>query len=229
MPKNISIILYKPQNPGNIGATARVMSNFGFNGLYLVDPETDHLSRESLDRATHSKEILKKARIISKDDLQKFAYLIATTSKLGTDYNINRSPISPEKLAELLKDKHGEIGIVFGPEDKGLSNEEIKRCDFVVSIPTYKRCSTMNLSHSVTVLLYELFKKTNKQKIGIIKQASKNTKDTLLKLIFNKLEDIEFSTKEKRETQKIIWKRLIGKSFLTEREAFALFGFFKKI
>lgn len=227
--QNISIILMKPQNPGNIGAVARVMDNFNFKNLYLVDPKTNHLSREALDRATHSKNILKNAKLLKKYDLQNFDCLIATTAKLGTDYNIPRSPITPEELLYLIKNKKSSIGIMFGPENYGLTNEEIKECDFLVTIPTYKKSSTMNLSHSVAIILYEIFKKTKKQKIGKTKIANKKTKNKLLQLIYNKLDGIEFSTKEKKQTQRIIWKRLIGKSFLTKREAFSLFGFFKKL
>ena len=78
--------------------------------------------------------------------------------------------------------------------------------------------------------IYELFKKNGKNKLnGHIALAAKKEKGIILKLIDDVLNNIKFQTKEKKETQKILWKRMIGKSFLTKREAFALMGFFRKI
>jgi len=221
----IAIILIEPENPGNIGAVARVMKNFGFSSLILVNPKCK-IDQEARNRAKWANDILKKAKIVKK--MPKMHTLVATTSQLGTDYNIPRSPITPEQLAEKIN-VNKKIGIVFGREGSGLNNKEIEACDFVVTIPNHKKYPTMNLSHSVAVILYELFK-GNQERIGEqIKIADKKDKEHLLKLINSKLDKMEFATASKRKTQKIIWKRIIGKSFLTKREAFALMGFFKKL
>ena len=114
---------------------------------------------------------------------------------------------------------------MIGPESSGLSNEQILNADFVVTIPAAKKYPTMNISHACVVLFYELFDKCE----NINELASVKDKEVLLDYIKNVLNKMEFSTKEKKQTQKIVWKRLLGKSFLTKREAFALIGFFKKI
>ena len=224
----ISIILVEPKTAGNIGAIARVMKNFGFDNLILVNPKCDHLSKEAFDRASHAKEILNKAKIIKK--IPKLDYLVATSSCLGTDYNIPRSPINPEQLAEKISKTNKNMGIVFGKEDHGLNNKEVSECDFIVAIPTSVKYAAMNLSHSVAVVLYEISKKSKNKKINDhITEAGKKEKDAFLKIINKKIKDMKFSTKEKEETQIVIWKRLIGKSFLTKREIFALFGFLRKL
>ena len=225
----IYIILIEPENPGNIGAVARVMKNFDFKNLVLVNPRADILSTETKCRAKHAQDILKNAEITDWNFLTKMDYLVATTAKLGTDYNIPRSPITPEELAEKINIKQ-KIGIVIGREGLGLTNEEINKCDFVVSIPGDKRYPTLNISHAVGIILYELYKKHGKNKSNAhIIVADKKSKDILFKRTCELLDRLSFATKEKKETQKLVWKRLYGKAMLTKREAFAVLGFISKV
>lgn len=221
----MDIILQESQTPGNIGAVARAMKNFDFSTLVLLNPKCNHLHKESLDRASHAKDILQNAKIIQKLD---YDTLIGTTAILGTDYNLNRTPITPETLAKMqLK---GKVGILFGREDHGLNNEELELCDIIVTIPSSKKYPTMNISQAAGILFYEVFKHSKKVKVGDnIKPATKEQKDILLKIIEEKTKAMSFATDYKRETQKRVWKKVIGKSNLSKREIMALFGFMKKI
>ena len=228
----ISVILIEPEKAGNIGAVARVMKNFDFKDLILIDPGCDHLSKEALDRASHADDILKRARKIGRSALDSFDYLIGTTSKLGTDYNLPRTPITPKQLAERLASisRKTKVGVLFGRESYGLSNEEIKKCDFIVSIPSSKGYPAMNLSHSVAVILYEIYCASGKNRIGENFNPITNAeKKQILKMVNDALDTMQFSTKEKKETQRTLWRRIIGKSFMTRRDAYALMGFLKKI
>jgi len=229
----ISIILYQPEHPGNLGAVARAMDNFGFTQLYLLNPKCDPKAEEAVYRAKHAKKILTNAKLITVNQLSTFHTIIATTAKTGTDYNIPRSPITPEQLIKVLpknvfKSKK-QIGILFGPEGAGLSNAIINKADFTVTIPTKPRNRALNLSHAVTILLYELAK--NKIQKTITTQfifASKTEKNQILKMLSQILNKITFTTKEKKQTQKIVWKRIFAKAFLTKREAYAVMGFLRK-
>lgn len=226
----IAVILVECETEGNIGAVARVMKNFDFKELVLINPKADHLGREALDRATHAKDILKKAKVKDFSYLKRFDCLVATTSMIGSDYNIPRSPLTPEQMAEKISKVKGKIGLVIGREGTGLSNEEIRKCDFVVAIPSSKKYPTMNVSHAVSIILYELFDKVSKEKVsGHINFATKKDKEIILMHVDKALDRMEFSTKEKKETQRIVWKRIVGKALLTKREAFALIGFLKKL
>jgi len=229
----VTIILIEPETPGNIGAIARSMKNFGLKDLILINPRCDHLSKEALDRATHAKEILKNAVIKDFSYLKQFDYLIATTAKLGTDYNIPRSPITPEQLAEKLAKinlKNLSIGILIGREGSGLKNKEILAADFIVTIPSSKSYPTLNAAHAATIIFYEIFQKIGKEKVNEhIITATKIEKEIILQKVGNILDKMEFSTEEKKETQRRIWKRILGKSFMTKREAYALLGFLRKL
>lgn len=224
-------MLVEPKTPGNIGAVARVMKNFGFKDLVLVNPECSHKDFDARARAKHAKDVLKKAKVKDFDFFKKYDYVIGTTARLGRDYNIPRSPITPAALAFVIKQlEKVKVALVFGREDDGLSNEEIAKCDFVVTIPTSPKYAVMNLSHSVAIVLYELNKALSIERIGeTIKPIGKKEKKTLLKLINETLDKIEFQTSAKRENQKTVWKRVVGKAMLTNREAMALMGLFRKV
>ncbi len=224
----VTVIGMEIANPGNLGAIARVMQNFGLDKLALINPKCNHLSKEALDRATHAKSILQNAeKIVSlKEARRKFDTLVGTTARTGTDYNLQRTPLSPVQFSGMLS-KLGNTGIVLGREDHGLSNEEISLCDFIVTIPAAKKYATMNVSHAAAILLYEIYMGSNEA--TAIKMATGKDKEALLKLIDHALAKIEFTTNEKRETQRKLWKRLVGKSMLTRREAFGLCGFFRKL
>lgn len=227
--KMISVVLVEPENAGNLGAIARVMKNFDFSNLVLVNPKCDVKSSECIARAKHAKDILDKAKIIKK--IPKFDYIIATTSQLGTDYNIPRCPITPEQLAEKISGvKNAKIALLFGREGEGLSNKEILASDFVVTIPTSRKYPTMNLSHSIAVILYELSKKIGGAKIGDnITPIGKPEKKQIAKMFNQAIDKMKFLTSENKETQRRVWKRIIGKSFMTRRESYAVMGFLRKI
>jgi len=225
----ITVVLIKPRLSGNVGAICRVMKNFGFDRLVLISPVCNPKSNEARKRAKHAQDVLESAKVKSIEWLKKFDCLIGTTGKLGGDYNIPRSPLKPKQFSEIVVKKKCNIGLVFGPERYGLTNNEIAMCDFVVSIPTSPKYPIMNLSQSAAVLLYELFQhglgiKTGEQ----IAVASKKDKDVLLGLIDKTLNKVKFATSEKKKTQKTIWKKIVGKSFLTKREVFGLCGYFRK-
>lgn len=225
----ISIILVEPENSGNVGAIARSMKNFDFKKLILVNPRCNHLSSEAIARSKHAKDILRGTRT-RKAIPKSFDYLIATTSQVGSDYNIPRSPITPEQLAETVKDKKAKIGILIGREGKGLVNKEIQLCDFIVTIEASGKYPVLNVSHAATLIMYELHKKLGKNKIAQnFNPATKIEKDQIIKMLKQSMKKLSFSTKEKKQTQIKVWKRLVGKSFLTKREAYALMGFLKKI
>jgi len=227
---NISVVLVEPENPGNIGAVARAMANFSASKLVLVNPKCSKDDIEGLVRSKHAYRILQNAKVVKDFSGINADYVVGTTSLTGTDYNIPRSPLSPEVFADKLNGFGKKVAIVFGREGDGLTNDEIAKCDFIVTIPTSLGYKAMNLSHSVAVILYEIFKKSGEKKTGRhIVFASGVDKKVLLNAVYRVLDRLEFSTKEKKETQKILWKRAVGKAMLTRREMFAMIGFFKKL
>ena len=230
MVKSIAIVLMKPKLSGNVGAIARVMKNFGLSELVLIDPRCDHLSKTARNRAKWANDVLKKAKVRTTKALDKYDTLIATTGKLGSDYNIPRVALTPVEMCDLLKEGAGKTAIIFGPEDRGLLNDEIMMCDIVVSIPTTPQYGILNLSVSVAVLAYELLRNglTTKggKDVAYAGPVEKRILESELKKALGKL---KFPTKDMRTTQERVWKRIFGKSRMTKRESFAAIGFFKRL
>ena len=228
----IDIILLEPVVPGNIGAVARAMKNFGFSRLVLINPHCNHLCDEARNRAKHAQDVLENAEVIDFFIVDDYDYLIATTALVGTDYNIPRSPLSPSGLANKIKkiNAKSKIGLVIGREGNGMFNEEIKKCDFVVTIPASIEYPTLNISHSVSIMLYELHKTfsetTSTSHINPIGKTEKEQITLMFEEIFNSM---KWETKEKKETQQKLWKKIVGKAMLTKREAYGIMGFLRKI
>jgi tRNA/rRNA methyltransferase len=236
----ISVILIEPENAGNTGAICRSMKNFDFEELILVGPKFDYNSDEVRNRAKWANDLVDKIEIIPKYNekvLKKirkdFDYLVATTAKIGRDYHILRSPITPAQLAENLsglKSKSVNVGIVMGREGSGLYNNELELMDFSVTIPTSKKYGTMNVSHATTIILYEIFKKISEENIvSHINPISEAEKKQLFRLLEESMDKMQFQSEDKKDTQRLVWKKMINKSFISKREAYALMGFLKKI
>ena len=240
---NISLILIEPENPGNTGAICRAMKNFDFENLILINPKFDTESTELRNRAKWANDLVDKIKIIKKYDKntiknlhKKFDYLITTTARVGRDFNILRSPMTPHELAEKLSElkisskKGPKIAIIIGRESIGLTNEEIEQSDFSVTIPASKNYGTMNISHATTIILYEIFKKNSTETlISHISPITDAEKKQMFKLLEETLDSMDFLNEQKKDTQRTVWKKMINKSFLSRREAYALMGFFKKI
>ena len=227
----IDIILIEPKTQKNLGAAARSMKNFGFSNLVLIDPKCK-IGIEARKVAKHAQEILKKAKTKDKKYLKRYDCLIGTTAILGRAYNLPRNPMTPKECAQKIAQVNPKtkIGLIIGRENSGLTNEEIEQCDMLVHIPASKIYPTMNVSHALSIFLYEFFIAMNAEHTSShIVQASSKEKDVLLKYIDDVIDVTDFQTPEKKETQRKVWKRIVGKALLTKKEAYAIMGFFLQL
>jgi len=219
----IEIILLEPEHEGNVGAVARAMANFGFSKLVVVNPKCDLENDEFSKRAKHSKG---KVSVSVRKKLPKYDLLVGTTAKINTDYNIKRSPILSDVLAGKIKGVRGRIGVLFGREGIGLTNNEIKKCDFIVTINSSKEYSTLNLSHAVAIILYELHKGMKGKKIADKIELAGNAEKKQVQKMVN---GVKRQLGGKKETQKKLWKNVFNKAMLSKREAFGIMGLLRKI
>ncbi|MEK6963069.1 MAG: RNA methyltransferase [Nanoarchaeota archaeon] len=226
----LTVVLVEPETSGNVGAVARVMANFGYSKLVLINPQCK-INEEARNRAKHAQKILQQAVVKKWEHLKRYDYLIGTAGKSTSSYNLRRIPLTPSQCAlRISKLRKTKIALLLGREGNGLYNEELQQCDFVVTIPATSNYPSLNLSHALAVLLYELFVHSAKDKItDAYVPIDQKDKERLLRLIHEALDRTRFVPDTKRITQKTIWQRLLAKSFLTKREAYALMGFIKKI
>ena len=153
---NARVVLVHTSHPGNIGAVARAMKNMGLTQLYLVAPK--HFPHErAVWRAASAADILDCAAVV--DTLDE---AIADCGMVvGTSARSRRIPwplLNPRACAERVYPELSQhpVALVFGREDRGLTNEELQRCNLHVNIPTSAEYSSLNLAMAVQVITYEL-------------------------------------------------------------------------
>ncbi|MEA5568640.1 MULTISPECIES: RNA methyltransferase [unclassified Anabaena] len=152
----IRIVLVEPAGPLNVGSIARVMKNFGLEHLVLVNPQCDRLSTEAMRMAVHAKDILESAVVVDTlpEALQGCVSAIATTGR-DRDFSV---PLENPRTALpwLLEPPHQPAALIFGREDRGLSNEELNYAHRFVRIPSSPNYSSLNLASAVGICCYEL-------------------------------------------------------------------------
>ncbi|MFH1980651.1 MAG: RNA methyltransferase [Pseudomonadota bacterium] len=155
--ENISIVLNRPRYPENIGAAARAICNMGMSDLVVVSPENYNLERVRT-LATHAaRPVVDQIRLFTdlRDAVSPFGFVVGTTARQGGQRD---SLMTPESLAARLVpiSQTNRVAIVFGPEDRGLTNEDLRLCHCLLNIPTAD-FSSLNLAQAVMVVSYALF------------------------------------------------------------------------
>ena len=156
--ENITIVLKGPKYAGNIGSVARCAKNMGIDKILVVNGR-DLPPAEMKQTSTHfAAELVDQIKYL--DDLGEalngFEFIVGTTARLGS---VRGPVVSPREMAMNLIDlsQHNRVALLFGPEDTGLSNEDLRQCHGLVTIPTSEQLKSVNLSHAVMILCYELF------------------------------------------------------------------------
>ncbi len=150
------VVLVETEGEENIGAIARIMMNFSFRELILVSPRCNHLSKNALNYAVHAKSILENAKIVENisDVISDCELSIAFTKRIG---QFRRKDLTSYNIGEFLKG-YKNVALVFGNEKYGLKSEDIDMCDLICHIPSSEEFPSLNLSHSVGVICYEIYK-----------------------------------------------------------------------
>ena len=206
------------------------MMNFGVDELRIVGNK-EILNNDAYIRAVHAKNILYNAKFYDNlnDAIGDIDFVVGTSGAVSGDRNLKRVPITPRELAEKHKTLDGKLGIVFGREDDGLSNKELELCDLFVSIPTSEEYPIMNLSHAVSVILYELYLSSIESPYNVkMREASKLEKDILLNLFNDFVDNIKYIPEYRKELCKTIFKRIISRAFISGKEANTLMCVFKR-
>lgn len=156
---NLRIVLVEPAGALNVGSIARIMKNMGLSRLVLVNPQCDPVGAEARQMAVHAPEILETAEIVATlpDALSGCQRAIATTGLLRP----LSIPLEPPRTAlPWLLDDHAQpdsAALIFGREDRGLTNEELNYAHRLIYIPSSPIYPSLNLAQAVAICCYELF------------------------------------------------------------------------
>ena len=153
---SVKVVLVGTTHPGNIGATARAMKNMGILDLALVEPK-EFPSDVATFRSKAAKDILEKASVHRSlaEAISECELVVGTSARERT---VPWPVLNPREAAEEMhkSSRNGKVAIVFGREDRGLTNEELGLCNFHVHIPSDPEYSSLNLSQAVQILAYEI-------------------------------------------------------------------------
>lgn len=193
----IKVVIVEPLGEINLGSIARLCENFGVDELRLVAPRCNHLNSEAIKMAVHGKSFLQNASIFSNllDAINDCARVVATCGRL--DHGEIPLHSSDEALQWLISATSSKsLGIVFGREDKGLTNAELQMAQKVITLSTSIKYPSLNLSHAVAIILHQLHNyqnenNYNEKKLVYDPASSKeiddcieDTKDLLLEIGF---------------------------------------------
>jgi len=233
MTRQIDVVLVRPKEDGNVGAVARLARNFGADRLILVAPRA-RVGTEARRRAMGGLTLLRTATRAPTftQGVADADFVIGTTDlSTGRSNTYLRRSVSPERLGEMVHTLDGRIALVFGPEDNGLSRDELHHCDLLVHIPARREFPTLNLSHAVAIVLYAVHRARgpdDPETTPAPELVELNGPEK--ELCFERLEELLARTgypPHKRRGLILLFRRVFGRATPSEAELRMMLGLFK--
>ncbi len=223
---NIRIVLVGPLYGGNVGAVCRAMSNMGLSDLAIADPRPLNML-EARMMATHAEPLLRARKTFDTlaDAVADCGLVIGTSARRGL---YRQHAKTPREWAPTILDSSDRtrVALVFGREDKGLSNEELALCTHIVQIPTTDAATSINLAQSVMICCYELF-----QASGVYEAPEEKSDDApsaLRERMFaiwrDMMLDVGFMEPEKADHMMMGLRRVFGRGVQTVDDVKIMMG-----
>jgi len=226
---SISIILVRPKFHENIGAVARAMKNMGLSRLILVDG-CSPLHMNAYKLASGAEDILERAEELPtlREAISEMGCVVGMTSRNGKE----RSPLlTPQALMKKLipLSAKNSIGLVFGSEREGLTNEELSLCHLYIGIPSSPSFPSLNLAQAVMVICYELFQSSVTVSEPPLQLAEAEQLEKMFEHMEETLTGIGFLDPLHPQRIMKVLRRLFGRSQMNEREVRILHGIWSQM
>jgi len=224
---NIRIVLVSPLYGGNVGATCRAMMNMGISRLVLVAPRSDLDLDELRMMAYHAFDIYdnRTERPTLAEAVADCGLVAGTTARMGLYRQHARTPRAwaPHILQSA---QHASAAIVFGPEDKGLSNDHLSLCTRIVQIPSTESYTSLNLSQAVMLCAYELYEASGQFKPVEERhpEAPSELRERMFAMWEKALLDIGFMEEEKAMHMMLGLRRILSRGTLSEADVQIMMG-----
>jgi len=230
--ENVRIVLVRPREGGNIGAAARAMKNFGLRDLVLVDPAQRRPDREAA-MAVHACDLVEHARTVPtlSAAVADCVLVVGTTCRGG----LYRAPAAPlDELASLMVKQAGQgrVAAVFGPENHGLSNADLRSCQRLAKIETNAGYLSINLAQSVLLMCYELHRSAGSAPdaaAGAPVPALAGRVEFLLQSLQAAFLRIGFLNPQNPDHIMFALRRLFGRAVLEDHDVSILLGLARQI
>jgi tRNA/rRNA methyltransferase len=234
--ENFSIIIVEPQGPINIGSVCRTMMNFGFTQLRLVNPVKNYKSLPAKKMALSAFSVLENAGIFDSlaSALSDINAAFGTTRRFGKYRKNFFTPSGAAEKITSLTGSHLNCALVMGPEDTGLTTKDLDLCQHFITIPTHDMYPSMNLSHALSVLLYEISMKSGLKK-NFYDPAPPGKPATGLELenMFSHMKktflDIDFLDRQNPDHLLRTFRRIFGSAGLSSRDVRIIRGLMSRI
>ncbi len=222
---NISIVLVDTKTPANIGSTARCMMNMGLSRLILVNPPDDR-DGEAVKLAAGAQEVLENAMISSSlyEAVADHGLVIATSRHSG---RMRKNIRTPREMAEIAIPflQNNRVAVVFGNEVNGLENRDIALCNELIAIPSADTFPSLNLSHAVMIVAYEVFVASQtKSEAAAIELAPLQDVEDFYRHFQGTLLAIGFLDQENQERMMFSFRQIFGRARLSVRDVSILRG-----
>lgn len=227
---NLRIVLVRPRYSGNIGAVARAMRNMGIHDLALVEPAP--IRRDQADMmAVHARDVLDAMRVYPslREAVGDCGLVVGTTCRSGL---YRDDTVSPRAFASHIADLAvvNRVALVFGSEESGLVNEDLRICQRLMTIPTDAAYSSLNLAQAVLLCCYEVF-------LAVQAATAQPSRPLAVaeqqELMYGKLKQallkVGFLHKENPEHIMFAFRRILGRAGLEERDVRILLGMARQI
>jgi tRNA/rRNA methyltransferase len=231
---NFAFVLFKPQSPGNIGAAARALKNMGFDDLRLVAPGPLN-NREAVAMAVHADDVLAGATTYPDlpSALADCSVTVGTTSRRG-GYRSTAQPLRAAAIELDTLSNSNRIAVIFGREDRGLTNRELKLCHRLITIPTAPEYPSLNLAQAVVVVAYELMMASSASTASADASAAREfvsatVSDAMLARMADALVSIGFIDEQNPDHIMFAMREIFGRSGLTSRDVEILNGMARQI
>lgn len=230
MLENIRIVLVEPRGSGNIGSVARAMKNTGLKDLAIVGGGRTR-SFWARAMAVHAREVLEATSRFSalREALADCNLVVGTTRRGGLYRSHSLSPreLAPRIVAAAAS---GKCALVFGPERHGLSNRDLKYCQWLITIPAHPDYPSLNVAQAVMICLYEIFLASLQDTPNkMITRASSENVERLFDKMRGSLLKIGFLDPQNPEHILLALRRVLGRAGLEEKDARILIGLFRQI
>ena len=232
--QKIRVVLVRPKGSANIGSVARAMKNTGLRDLALVGGgRTDSLSARSM--AVHARDVLDGARRFDtiREAVADCGLVVGTTCRKGLYRDHVELPreAARDLVASVAAEDACPAALIFGPEDHGLSNADLKHCQRLVTIPSHPDQPSLNLAQAVMVCLYEVYMATalGPPPEERIKRAPAEAVEALFDRMKETLLKVGFLDPQNPEHILLALRRVLGRAGLEERDVKILSGLFRQV
>ncbi|MBN2441069.1 MAG: RNA methyltransferase [Spirochaetales bacterium] len=224
----IRVILVNPKSSKNIGAVCRAMKTMNIHNLSIVSTQKFDPDQVKI-LAIHAYDVYESALFFThlQDALADVSLAAGISRRRGKRRKY--FALTPEELAQKIAKTKGNIALVFGNEESGLSEDELSYCDLAVKIPSSHLFPSLNLSHAVQIITYQIFRYLSKSEIIEYKPIDHEVLKSVTDIVMRSLKNIGFFSKGDPAELYLFFKDILARAGLSTREAARMKVVFRKI